>query len=76
MNEINNMWIIFDKYHSYHQLIKVWIDANYFYSNTNIFPLGIKKINHFNFFVNCQVKFIKSEKATKMELTRLEFIST
>ena len=70
MNEINNTWIIFDKYPAYHQLIKGWIDAIYFYSNTNKFPLGINEtfFNHFNFFVNCQVKFIKSEKATKMEL--------
>ena len=43
MNEINNTWIIFAKYPTYHQLIKGWIDAIYFYSNTNIFPLGINK---------------------------------
>ena len=76
MNQINNTWIIFAKYPTYHQLIKGWIAAIYFYSNTNIFPLGINKINHFNFFCELPSKVHKIWEGHKNGIDRLEFIPT
>lgn len=76
MNEINNTWIIFDKYPTYRKLIKGWIDAIYFYSNTNIFPLGIKKSIISTFFCEFPSKVHKIWEGHKNGIDRLEFIST